>query len=566
MFRRPWKICLCFCCGQHGTHLKCQGWRREPSEWICDTCAEGFGVGIGTSSRAVGDQSSLVQSREPSSSECTSEDSTDVPYTTSDDTVSTSDEDLPLTVWRRDKTLALKPNKQKVLRKRSPKTNRSRCSKSQRKSTGKVMGRVQRNLWPTDSGCRNSSGENHRPCKALDIGSSDDDLQSWPDRKSTSSSDPTPMGIIAAAQDIFARAISSFSSSTEKEEERGKEKEQDKEKENEGDIIQTSSKRRRLVTPRESVSTIVIKDTDSEDTSSEATIEVVFERNMQDVSICEGVDKREDPKDTDGCSVTKVVRDGNTRRCVHCHLAKKPLFKNERIAKFAPWLRGEDLKGVAECSSTKPSQATSQVSEIGSSTKVKASSSTEHGAGRTVRVSPSICRQRTGIKRRRSRSAAGTPQRSPNNVYLTIPDSEDEPISDGISITKSSSTPGDHDCHNVNLTITTKTVNTTVTSVKTKSLDGRMPMSTTSVKETITSINKTTLTTSLSSPVDQTKQECSQDNTTSNGVHAAFENSLKTTGNCNKNRHGSGGCLERSLRKYYSRSENTDSDTHECAA
>lgn len=35
-----WRIRLCDICGQTGTHLKCQRWKKSPGEWHCDVCGD----------------------------------------------------------------------------------------------------------------------------------------------------------------------------------------------------------------------------------------------------------------------------------------------------------------------------------------------------------------------------------------------------------------------------------------------------------------------------------------------------------------------------------------------
>ena len=54
--RRKWRIRLCDSCGQFGTHLKCQHWKRSPGEWHCDTCGNTLPYSS-TRQRPVGDRS-----------------------------------------------------------------------------------------------------------------------------------------------------------------------------------------------------------------------------------------------------------------------------------------------------------------------------------------------------------------------------------------------------------------------------------------------------------------------------------------------------------------------------
>ena len=54
--RRKWRIRLCDSCGQFGTHLKCQHWKRSPGEWHCDTCGNSLPYSS-TRERPVGDRS-----------------------------------------------------------------------------------------------------------------------------------------------------------------------------------------------------------------------------------------------------------------------------------------------------------------------------------------------------------------------------------------------------------------------------------------------------------------------------------------------------------------------------
>ena len=53
---REWHICLCDICGQAGTHVKCQHWRRSPREWYCDVCGD-IHPQSSTRQRKIGDRS-----------------------------------------------------------------------------------------------------------------------------------------------------------------------------------------------------------------------------------------------------------------------------------------------------------------------------------------------------------------------------------------------------------------------------------------------------------------------------------------------------------------------------
>ena len=53
---REWHIRLCDICGQAGTHVKCQHWRRSPGEWYCDVCGD-INPFSCTRQRKIGDRS-----------------------------------------------------------------------------------------------------------------------------------------------------------------------------------------------------------------------------------------------------------------------------------------------------------------------------------------------------------------------------------------------------------------------------------------------------------------------------------------------------------------------------
>ena len=76
---REWHIRLCDICGQAGTHVKCQHWKRSPGEWYCDVCGDIHSYSS-TRHRKIGDRSM------------------DLPCIDDDDDESSSTEDLDVNV------------------------------------------------------------------------------------------------------------------------------------------------------------------------------------------------------------------------------------------------------------------------------------------------------------------------------------------------------------------------------------------------------------------------------------------------------------------------------------
>ena len=54
---RKWRIRLCDLCGQFGTHVKCQHWKRAPEEWYCDVCGNTLPYSSTRKRPVVGDHS-----------------------------------------------------------------------------------------------------------------------------------------------------------------------------------------------------------------------------------------------------------------------------------------------------------------------------------------------------------------------------------------------------------------------------------------------------------------------------------------------------------------------------
>ncbi|XP_029195769.2 uncharacterized protein LOC114961283 [Acropora millepora] len=52
-----WRIRLCDLCGQFGTHVKCQHWKRAPAEWYCDVCGNTLPYSSTRKRPVVGDHS-----------------------------------------------------------------------------------------------------------------------------------------------------------------------------------------------------------------------------------------------------------------------------------------------------------------------------------------------------------------------------------------------------------------------------------------------------------------------------------------------------------------------------
>lgn len=54
---RKWRIRLCDLCGQFGTHIKCQHWKRAPEKWYCDVCGNTLPYSSTRKRPVVGDHS-----------------------------------------------------------------------------------------------------------------------------------------------------------------------------------------------------------------------------------------------------------------------------------------------------------------------------------------------------------------------------------------------------------------------------------------------------------------------------------------------------------------------------
>lgn len=85
---------MCDLCGQFGTHLKCQHWKRSPEEWHCDVCTNTTPLSS-TRQRPVGDHSMdpYISHGDESSSD---DECNEV------NVCALSDDDLPLAVLKRD--------------------------------------------------------------------------------------------------------------------------------------------------------------------------------------------------------------------------------------------------------------------------------------------------------------------------------------------------------------------------------------------------------------------------------------------------------------------------------
>lgn len=93
---RKWRIRLCDICGQTGTHLKCQHWKKSPGEWHCDVCGT-IQPYSSTRRKPVGDRSmDLSDNDDDDDDESSSAEDGDV------NVCSVSDDETPLSVIKTD--------------------------------------------------------------------------------------------------------------------------------------------------------------------------------------------------------------------------------------------------------------------------------------------------------------------------------------------------------------------------------------------------------------------------------------------------------------------------------
>ncbi|KAL9962985.1 hypothetical protein ACROYT_G032144 [Oculina patagonica] len=68
-----WRIRLCDVCGQNGTHLKCQHWKKSPGEWHCEVCGA-IESNPSTRKRPIGDRSADLSHSEDDEESSSAED------------------------------------------------------------------------------------------------------------------------------------------------------------------------------------------------------------------------------------------------------------------------------------------------------------------------------------------------------------------------------------------------------------------------------------------------------------------------------------------------------------
>ena len=299
-------------CGQHGTHLQCQRWKREPLQWVCDTCAGGVDdTPSRTLDQVVGDQSKSVDLKRDAS-ESASEDSSSVLCITDDE----SEEELPLSVWCQGKKLS------------------------------------------------QHSSKKQKDCNFLETSSSDDDSET-------------------SISNVFSGTSVKHT-------------------------VEMSNKRKRLNTPQRFDSCIHIKDTDSEDTSSEIDVEAIDERYDQEMSFFVRARKQIPEKD-----ITKIGK----KRCPCCQKLQRPTDQPKKQCPIANWLRGDDLKGIFGSISTSPLPDRDRVHPRSSFTTVKAKFSKKNVDKNEKKNRKLVKYQGSGVRKKSLPSS---------NSVLTISDSEDE--------------------------------------------------------------------------------------------------------------------------------------------